>query len=74
MKVWAEKSADKADSLHISIYTLFYSGNDKTIGAEDFLAGLIRGKGTAHETADPSEIGDKLQDICKDGMKSMLVQ
>lgn len=74
LKIWAEASADKAHAQGISIYTLFYSGNDKTIGAEDFLAGLVRGQGTAHETADPSEIGDKLQEICKDGMKAMLVQ
>jgi|CXWL01.1.fsa_nt_gi Flp pilus assembly protein TadG len=71
---WAEDSADKADALGISIFTLFYSGNDGTLGANDFLAGLIRGEGTAHETADPAEIGEKLQDICRSGLKAMLVQ
>ena len=71
---WARNSADIAHSKGISIFTLFYSGNDGRAGADDFLEGLVRGDGTAHETANPSEISDKLQDICKDSMKTMLVR
>ncbi len=71
---WANKSADTAHAKGISVFTLFYSGNDGTPGADEFLRNLVRGEGTAHETADPSQIGDELQAICKDGMKTMLVQ
>lgn len=71
---WAMASADRADALGISIFTLFYSGNDGRAGADDFLAGLVRGEGTAHETPNPAEIDTELQDICLEGMTLMLVQ
>ncbi len=71
---WAVTSADAADAANISVYTLFFSGNDGTPGADDFLAGLVRGEGTAHETADPDEIATELQEICLEGMTFMLVE
>jgi Flp pilus assembly protein TadG len=71
---WAVKSADKAAASDISIFTLFFSGNDTSAGAAAFLAGLVRGEGTAHETPDPTEIATELQEICLEGLSLMLVQ
>lgn len=71
---WAVSSANMADDLGISIFTLFYSGNSTSSTAAGFLEGLVRGEGTAHETADPDEISEKLEQICKDGMHTMLVR
>lgn len=74
LKKWAITSADKAASNGISVFTLYYSGNESSSEAEDYLRSLVRGEGTAHSTASADEIGDKLQEICKDGMNSMLVR
>ncbi len=71
---WAVKSANKAAASDISIFTLFFSGNDSSAGAAEFLAGLVRGEGTAHETPDPAEIATELQEICLEGLSLMLVQ
>jgi Flp pilus assembly protein TadG len=70
---WAVNSADAAAAMDISIFTLFYSGNDGSPGASAFLAGLVRGDGTAHETPDPNAIETELQDICKEALASMLM-
>ncbi len=74
LELWAIASADRADALGISIFTLFYSGNDGSAGASEFLEGLVRGEGTAHETPNPNDIDTELQDICLEGMTLMLVQ
>ena len=71
---WAVKSADKAAAADISIFTLFYSGNDSTSGAAQFLASLVRGDGTAHQTPNPSDIETELQEICLEGLSLMLVE
>lgn len=71
---WAVNSANQAAGLDISIFTLFYSGNDATPGAAAFLASLVRGQGTAHETPDPKQIATELEEICREGMTLMLVE
>jgi len=71
---WANDSANDADALGISIFTLFYSGNDGRAGAAEFLAGLVRGNGTAHETPDPDDIANQLHEICLEGLTVMLVE
>ncbi len=71
---WAIASANQAHAEGISIFTLFYSGNDGREGADEFLAGLIRGDGTSHETPDPAEMATELAEICREGMTLMLVE
>ncbi len=71
---WAVDSANFAGDSEVSIFTLFYSGNDGTPGADDFLAGLVRKDGKAHQTPDPDSISTELQDICLEGMTRMLVE
>jgi len=72
LKQWAIDSADAAAAQGISIFTLFYSGNDGSSGASDFLASLVRGSGTAHETPNPANIAAELEDICKEGVATVL--
>lgn len=71
---WAIDSADQAAASDISVFTLFFSGNDGSPGATAFLAGLVRGQGTAHATPDPDELATELQEICLEGMSLMLVE
>lgn len=74
LATWAINSADKAAAQGIAVFTLFYSGNDGTAGAADFLASLVRGKGTAHHTPKPSEMATELQEMCLEGLPLVLVQ
>jgi len=71
---WAVNSADNADAMGISVFTLFYGGNDTSSGAKEFLAGLVRGRGTAHYTVEASEMATELQAICEEGLSLMLVE
>lgn len=71
---WAVNSADEADALGISVFTLFYGGNDTRAGAADFLAGLVRGRGTAHFTLSAAEMSVKLKEMCESGLPLMLVE
>jgi hypothetical protein len=72
LKQWAIDSSDAAAAQGISIFTLFYSGNDGSAGASAFLASLVRGNGTAHETPNPLNIASELEDICKEGIGTAL--
>lgn len=74
LKNWAVASANKADALGISVFTLFYGGNDTSVGAADFLASLVRGKGTAHSTLVSGDMATELGEMCQEGLPLILVE
>jgi len=73
LKELALQAADDADSNGISIFTLFFSDGGSNSGAE-FLASLVRGKGTAHETPDADAMEIELLEICLEGLPLTLVE
>jgi hypothetical protein len=74
LRDWAIDSVDHAHSLGISVFILFYGGNDTSSEAADYLTGLKRGKGTAHVTLDPAEMAIKLEEMCRQGLPLLLVE
>jgi hypothetical protein len=74
LEEWVVASVDEAASKGISVFILFYGGNDTTAGAAEFLTGLVRGKGTAHVTLDPNEMATALTEMCQQGLPLQLVQ
>ncbi len=74
LEKWAVSAADNADAAGISVFTLFYGGNDTSQTAADFLSGLARGSGTAHYTLDPNELSNALGEMCRQGLPLQLVE
>jgi Mg-chelatase subunit ChlD len=63
MKALATQWADNADAAGISVFVVFYDG-DNNAQAKAFLETLVRGDGIFLSTPDPTKLADLLGGIC----------